>query len=57
MFIKIIFFNYIDFIIIVGAYSKDIYIILYNGVGGLISYIGILFTTNWGGVRFHTLGG
>ncbi len=64
MFIKIIFFNYIDFIIIVGAYSKDIYIIPYNGVGGLISYIGFLFTINWegtvsyiGGLSFNTLEG
>ncbi len=46
--LKSFFFNYIDFVFIVGEYSKDIYIIPYNGVVGLISYIGFLFTTNWG---------
>ncbi len=31
------------------VWEKDIYIIPYNGVGGLISYIGFLFTINCGG--------
>ena len=57
MFIKIKFVNFIDFIINVGTYSKDIYIIPYNGVGGLISHIGFLFITKWGGGKFSYIGG